>query len=112
MAGIQVGDKVKWMRLYRGGWEAIHYGTLTEVEIGAEIPCAIVQPKDGTPAQRVECASVLRADDPSQPQPNGWDAMCKRMGFGLHDAPMRVGPLTRRRRVMSETNILVATDRL
>lgn len=92
MADIQVGDKVKWMRLYRGDWETIHYGTLIEVEIGAEIPCAIVQPKGGTPAQRVEYASVLRADDPSQPQPNRWDLLCKQTGLGLHDIPVRVGP--------------------
>lgn len=84
---IDVGDAVKWKRLYSDGY-VIYYGHVLAIEVGAEIPQAHVQPKGGGPVQRIDHAILLRANDPSEPQVTEWDLMRKRDGF-LREMPFR-----------------------
>lgn len=84
---IEVGDAVKWKRLYSDGY-VIYWGHMTEIEVGAEIPQAHVQPKGGGHVQRIDHAILLRANDPSEPQPLDVDLLKKRDG-GLPRIPFR-----------------------
>ena len=80
---IQAGDKVKWSRVYRDT-HVTYYGTVVAIEVGAEIPQAIVQPKGRGVDQRVDYAALLRADDPSQPPPMKSDLPLWRERYTCH----------------------------